>query len=117
MNGNSVTFFGIPVLAPGTTASRMFRITNVRVNANPLAGGSASGASPVQASISISGATSLLITNATPYVGFVTNGLAASVSSSTTLNQCATQTKTSITTLTFAENFGTAFKTRVAAQS
>jgi hypothetical protein len=117
VTGNSVTFFGIPVLAPGTTSSRIYRITNVRVNANPLAGGSASGASPVQASISISGATSLLISNATPYVGFVTNGLTASVSGSSTQNQCSTQTKTSITTLRFAENFGTAFKTRVAAQS
>jgi hypothetical protein len=110
-----VTFFGIPVLAPGTTSSRIYRITNVRVNANPLAGGSASGASPVQASISISGATSLLISNATPYVGFVTSGLTASVSGSSTQNQCASQTKTSITTLRFAENFGTAFKTRVLA--
>ncbi|MCU1235456.1 MAG: hypothetical protein JWP63_3423 [Candidatus Solibacter sp.] len=117
VNGNSVTFFGIPVLAPGTTSSRVYRITNVRVNANPLAGGSASGASPVQASISISGATSLLISNATPFVGFVTNGLNASVSGSTTLNQCASQTKASATTLRFAENFGTAFKTRVSAQT
>jgi len=117
VTGNSVTFFGIPVLAPGTTSSRIYRITNVRVNANPLAGGSASGASPVQASISISGATSLLISNPTPYVGFVTNGLAASVSGSTTSNQCASQTLGSVTTLRFAENFGTAFKTRVAAQN
>jgi len=117
VNGNSVTFFGIPVLAPGTTSSRVFRITNVRVNANPLAGGSASGASPVQASISISGATSLLIQNATPFVGFVTNGLAASVSGAGATNQCVTQTKTSITTLRYAENFATAFKTRVAAQT
>ena len=31
------------------------RITNVRVNATPLAGGSASGASPIQASISTTG--------------------------------------------------------------
>jgi hypothetical protein len=117
VTSNSVTFFGIPVLAPGTTASRVFRISNVRVNANPLAGGSASGASSVQASISISGATSLLITNAQPIVGFVTNGLTASVSGSATQNQCSSATKTSITTLRFAENFGTAFKTRVMAQN
>ena len=115
VNGNSVTFFGIPVLAPGTTASRVYRITNVRVNANPLAGGSASGASPVTASISISGATSLLISNSTPNVGFVQNGLTASVSGSATLNQCSSATKTSVTTVRFAENFATAFKTRVQA--
>jgi len=117
VNGNSVTFFGIPVLAPGTTASRVYRITNVRVNANPLAGGSASGASPVTASISISGATSLLISNSTPNVGFVSNGLAASVSGAATFNQCSNATKSTVTTLRFAENFPTAFKTRVQAGS
>jgi hypothetical protein len=58
VNANSVTFFGVPVLPPTTSGqSLVFRITNVRVNAQPLAGGSASGASPVQASIVISGAT------------------------------------------------------------
>ncbi|MCX6628564.1 MAG: hypothetical protein NTW28_13135 [Candidatus Solibacter sp.] len=112
VNGNSVTFFGVPVLPPTTTGSRVYRVTNVRVNAQPLAGGSASGASPVQASISISGATSLSISNSAPNVGYVSNGLTASAGSSTQ-NQCSTQTKTAISILTFSENFGTAFKTRV----
>jgi hypothetical protein len=40
VSGNSVTFFGVPALAPGTTGTRVYRITNVRVNAVPLAGGS-----------------------------------------------------------------------------
>ena len=62
-NNRAVTFFGVPVLPPTTTGLRVFRITNVRVDATPLIGGSASGASPVQASIAISGATSLSITN------------------------------------------------------
>jgi len=115
VNGNSVTFNGVPVLAPTTTGSRVFRITNVRVNAQPLAGGSASGASPVQASISISGATSLSISNSAPNVGYVSNGLSTSASSTTGLNQCSSATKTSVNTLTFTENFPTAFKTRVQA--
>jgi hypothetical protein len=113
VNGNSVTFFGVPALPPTSTASRVYRITNVRVNAQPLAGGSASGASPVQASISISGATSLSISNSAPNVGYVSNSLTASASGATGLNQCSNQTKVSINTLTFSENFGTAFKTRV----
>ena len=117
-SGNrSVTFFGVPVMPPTTTGTRVFRITNVRVDATPLIGGSASGASPIQASIAISGATSLPITNPTPIVGFVSAGLTASASSAANLNQCSSQTKTSVNTLTFTENFGTAFKTRVAAQS
>jgi hypothetical protein len=115
VQGNSVTFFGVPVMPPTTTGSRVYRITNVRVNAQPLAGGSASGASPVQASISISGATSLSIQNSAPNVGYVSSGLSASASSNS-LNQCSSATKSSISTITFTENFGTAFKTRVAAQ-
>jgi hypothetical protein len=116
-DGRSVTFFGVPILAPGTTASRVIRITNARVNAQPLAGGSASGASPVQASISISGSNSLLITNSTPIVGFVVNGLSGSVSGTAAFNQCTSVTKASVNVVRFTENFGTAFKTRVQAQS
>jgi hypothetical protein len=118
VNGNSVTFFGIPVLAPVTAgSSRVFRMTNVRVNATSLSGGSAAGATPVIASISISGATSLLISNPTPTVGFVQPGLVASASSATALNQCTSATRAAVSVLTFTENFGTAFKTRVAAQT
>ncbi len=121
VNANSVTFFGVPVQPPGTTGSLVYRITNVRVNAQPLAGGSSSGASPVQASIVISGSTSLPIANPSPIVGFVSSGLTATAanaaSGSNNLNQCNTQTKTAVTLLTFTENFGTAFKTRVFAQT
>jgi len=113
VNGNSVTFFGVPVMPPTTTGYRVFRITNVRVNAQPLAGGSASGASPVQASISISGATSLSISNSAPNVGYVSNGLTATAGSAANLAQCTTYTKSSVNILTFSENFGSAFKTRV----
>jgi len=117
VNGNSITFFGVPFLAPTTTSSRVLRITNARVNASQLSGGSAAGATPVIASISISGATSLSISNATPTVGFVQGGLTTSASSASGQNQCQSQTRTSINTLTFTENFPTAFKTRVFAQS
>jgi hypothetical protein len=118
VSGNSVTFFGVPVLPPVTTgSSRVYRITNIRANASALSGGSAAGATPVIASISISGATSLLITNPTPTIGFVQAGLTASASSSTNLNQCTSMTRAAVNVLTFTENFGTAFKTRVAAQS
>src|SRR5215472_268358 len=118
VSGNTIQFFGVPILAPVTSGqSRTIRITNARVNATALSGGSAAGATPVIASISISGATSLLITNATPTVGFVQGGLTASASSQAQLNQCNTQTKTSVNTLTFSENFPTAFKTRIVPQS
>jgi hypothetical protein len=124
VNGSSVTFHGVPVLAPGASSAvsgvdwgRVFRITNVRVNANPLSGGSASGASPVQASISTSGAATLSLTYSMPTVAFVTSGLSTSASAASTVNQCNSQTLAPATTLSFGENFGTAFKTRVAAQT
>jgi hypothetical protein len=112
--GNSVTFFGIPVLAPVTSGiSRVYRFTNIRANATTLSGGSAAGATPVIASISISGSTSLLIQNPTPTIGFVQQGLTTSTSGSTSLSQCTSATKAGVNLLTFSENFGTAFKTRV----
>jgi hypothetical protein len=118
VSGNSVTFFGVPVLPPVTAgSSRVYRITNIRANASALSGGSAAGATPVIASISISGATSLLITNPTPTIGFVQSGLTASAGGSSNFNQCTSGTRAGVNLLTFTENFGTAFKTRVAAQS
>jgi hypothetical protein len=118
VTGNQIQFFGVPFLAPVTTGiSRSIRITNARVNATSLGGGSAAGATPVVASISITGATSLPISNATPTVGFVQGGLSASASSSSNRNQCVSDTIFSVNTLSFAENFPSAFKTRIAAQT
>jgi hypothetical protein len=116
--GNSVTFYGVPVLPPTTVGSRVYRITNVRVNANQISGGSASGGSTaVQAFISDSNPAAMPISNSQPIVGYIQNGLSASASGATGLAQCSSASKTYINTVTFTENFGTAFKTRVAAQS
>jgi hypothetical protein len=117
VSGNSVTFFGVPILPPSTAGvSRVYRITNIRANATTLAGGSASGATPVNASISISGATSIPIANATPIVGFVASGLSTS-NPSGTFNQCSSASRSSAGLARFTESFGTAFKTRVVPQS
>jgi len=114
VNGNSVTWFGIPVLPPVSTGtSRVFRFTNIRANATTLSGGSAAGATPVVASIATSNSSTLPITQPTPTVGFVQSGLSTSATGSTALQQCLTTTKGYVNTLTFSENFGTAFKTRV----
>jgi len=118
VSGNSVTFQGVPVLPPNTVGSRVFRITNVRVNAVPLAGGSATGGTPVTAFISVSNPASLSITQSSVNVGFVSPGLTTSVSGTPgSFQQCTTQTAQVATLLTFKENFGTAFKTRIVAQS
>jgi hypothetical protein len=119
VDGNRISFFGIPILAPVTTgATRTIRVTNARVNATALGGGSAAGATPVIASISISGATSLQISNATPTVGFVQSGLSSAVTSGAAQRQqCVSDTKVFVNTLRFSENFPTAFKTRISAQT
>jgi hypothetical protein len=116
VSGNSVTFNGVPVLPPGASGTRVYRITNVLVNAQAVAGGG-SGTYPVQSYITVSGAASLPISNSEPIVGYIQTGLTASAGSAATVSQCASQTKVSATTLTFSENFGTAFKTRIFAQS
>jgi len=117
--GNSVTFYGVPVLPPATSGSRFYRITNVRVNAQQYAGGTASGsAAPIQASITMGGPGALPISNSAPIVGYVATGLIASASGPTGLQQCASgQTKVEVSTLTFTEGFGASFKTRVNAAS
>src|SRR5438477_1493899 len=118
VSSNSVTFFGIPILPPASVgAFRTFRITNVRVNATVLNGGPAAGANPVIGLISVSNAATLPVTNSTPTVGVVFSGLSTSASAAAALGQCSSQSKSPIATLSFTENFGTAFKTRVAVQT
>jgi len=121
VTGFQVAFFGIPVLAPSTTGSRVYRITNVRVDANYITAGSST-PGQVLGSVSVSSSTSLTLTTSTLTVGFVQAGLNASVkngsntatasSSGTTFNQCSSATTSQVALLSYAENFGTAFKIR-----
>ena len=110
---NAVTFFGVPVLPPTTTGSRVYRITNVRVNAAPLAN-----QTQVYAQISASPASSLGIINSQLAVGYVSVSLGTK-NDATTVAQCASQTATKSFggALSFTEKFGTAFKTRIQSQS
>jgi len=106
----SITFLGVPV-DPPASAARTYRITNVRVDATSVPSG-AGGLSPVFAFVSSSSSTSIQINNPQNYVGFVSNGLTASTTSSgASFLQCLQYTNTPVGTVTFAENFATAFKT------
>jgi hypothetical protein len=119
VSGNSVTFLGVPVNPPGTTGHRIFRITNVRANANLAPPGSPG---QILALISASGSTSVPISPAQQLVGVVQNGVTFSLrnatdddsldSSGATFNQCESQTTVNFATLRFAEGFATAFKVR-----
>jgi hypothetical protein len=113
VSGNQVIFNGIPLLPVGTTtATRYYRITNVRINANGLPGGLA-GNTPVQANIAVS-PTNLPIANPTVTAGFVQLGLTTAAPSQVDFTQCQSRTLAGVGVIRFTENFATAFKTRVA---
>jgi hypothetical protein len=132
VSGNQVTFNGIPILAPVSAGTeRVFRITNIRANVSGLGGGGLPGTTQLLASISISGSSSVPVSNPVLTAGFVQAGLTVGFrnaantgnigSGGTGFNQCGPGnsgggplTAPAIGTLTFSENFGTAFKTRVA---
>jgi hypothetical protein len=75
---NAVTFLNVPIDAPGA-ATRTLRITNLRLNATPLAGSSASGAGQVLAVVSAAGSIQFPISNPSVQVGLVQPAASASV--------------------------------------
>lgn len=122
VSGNSVTFIGVPVNPPGTTNTRIFRMTNIRINASAIGAGAGFSGSQVLAFTSISGSTSIPVNNPQQVVGFVQQGMAFSVrnaanddsSSGLKKLQCEDLSKTSgRLNLRYTEGFATAFKTQV----
>ena len=127
VSGNSVTFYGVPILPPTTTGSRIYRITNIRANANAISGGGPTPGS-ITGSISISPANAFTINQFTFTLAAVQQGLSTSVrnagnsgsSSGTSFNQCSSSSfagSGAAGVLRYTENFPTAFKTRVAVGS
>jgi len=116
VNANQVTFSGIPILPPVTSgATRVFRMTNIRANVNGLGGGLLNGITQLVASVSISGSTALPVNNPVIVAGFIQPGLSTSVASTgASFLQCVSANGVGTALLKFSENFGTAFKTRVA---
>jgi hypothetical protein len=109
---NSVTFLGVPV-DPPAVGSRTYRITNIRIDATSVAVGS-DGLAPVYAFVSSSSSSSGSILIGNPqqlYVGFAAFGETATTSSANPIfYQCDTAAQTTTATVTFVENFATAFK-------
>jgi hypothetical protein len=124
VSGNQVTFLGVPVNPPASAGiARVYRITNVRANTSALGGGGLPGTTQLLASVSITGgSTALPVTNPVLVAGFIQSGLSTSLrntansggGSSASLAQCGGGGPNVLSTLRFSENFGTAFKTRVA---
>jgi hypothetical protein len=122
VNSNQVTFYGVPIMPPTSAGvARVFRMTNIRVNANTIGGGVFLGTNEVLASISISGASSVPVNNPVQVAGFVQPGLNTSyrnvgntgTQGAAGRNQCSSDTLNALGILRYSENFGTAFKTRV----
>lgn len=77
---NAITFAGVPIDPPGTTTTRVFRITNVRANANAIGVSSTFTQSQIQMNIAINGPTTMSINNPQVIVAYVNRGLSTSVS-------------------------------------
>jgi hypothetical protein len=116
VNGNSVTFFGVPVLPPGTSnQQRTFRITNVRINATGFSA-ALGNVNPVLANVASNNALPLSLPTNT--VGYVQTSLTTKLSGTpgySTVLQCTGQTAggaAASATLNYTELFSSAFKTR-----
>jgi hypothetical protein len=126
---DSMVFDGIPVVAPGSSGSTIYRITNIRANVSVMGVGPTAFVN-LLGYVSASPSTSLPITNAQPIVGFVSWGMAfpPSPAGSTgvysfadlpsvpgtlsTINflQCQTQPFAGLDVIRFQEGFASAFK-------
>jgi hypothetical protein len=130
---NAIVWPGIPVAPPGSTGSRVFRITNVRANASVIGAASTLIPNQITAFISVSASQSLAINNPQQTVAYVQRGMSFDVrncgnsggASNPALAQCVnfnrdvftTPNRTGVTNATFGvrftEGFQTAFKTRL----
>ena len=119
-SGSQVTFFGVPILPPaGNDTSRVYRITNLRVNANGITGGGA-GFQSVLAQTSVNNV-QVSVTNPLVTVGYIQASFAGSFRNAANSGpvspvdpyQGNSQTSQLVAILRFSELFGTAFKTRV----
>jgi hypothetical protein len=122
---NSIVWLGVPIDPPGTNATRIIRITNVRANANQLGVSSTLIPTQIVMFISATGTTSIPINNPQQTVAFIQPGLTFSVRQVVTnYLQCVSFNKDAATdsskalnngfgtVVRFAEGFASAFKRR-----
>lgn len=106
---NSLVWLNVPFDPPGNGGSRVLRLVNIRANANQLGVGNSLIPNEISMVISITGAASFALNNQQFTVAFIPPGMKFSATSAT-YNQCDPGTRS--VTLTFAEQFGTAFRHR-----
>lgn len=123
---NQIVWLGVPIDPPGTTATRIIRITNVRANANQLGVSSTLIPTQIVMFVSATSTTSIPINNPQQTVAFIQPGMTFSTRTLTSANylQCvsnngsaATSSSSNMTStrhiLRFTEGFASAFKKRV----
>lgn len=125
---NSIVWLGVPIDPPGTNATRVIRITNIRANANQLGVSSTLIPTQIVMFISVTGTTSVPINNPQQTVAFIQPGLSFSTRQAVnSYLQCvsfnsaaATDSSKALingmgTVVRFAEGFASSFKRRNAA--
>ena len=125
---NSIVWLGVPIDPPGTNATRVIRITNIRANANQLGVSSTLIPTQIVMFISVTGTTSVPINNPQQTVAFIQPGMSFSTRQAVnSYLQCvsfnsaaATDSSRALingmgTIVRFAEGFASSFKRRNAA--
>jgi hypothetical protein len=117
---NTIDWLGIPLVAAGSASvaqvNRIYRFTNIRANASQLGVASGLVPQPIQAFISVSGATAVPVNNPTQVIGFVQKGLIFSVGDALGLKQCTPDEEDAVANpddplvLEFKEGFANSFK-------
>jgi hypothetical protein len=124
---NSIAWLGVPIDAPGTNATRIIRITNVRANACLLGVSSTFIPTQIVMFVSVNGSQQVTINNPQQLVAYATPGLIAS-NGTAAFTQCnnlradllgssPTGQITGPINITATEGFGSSFKVRSWSQS
>jgi hypothetical protein len=106
---NSIIWKGIPIVPPGSVGTRVIRVTNIRANATGVPSGSFVPGT-ITEYISITGSTTVPVSNQPQMVAFVQDSLDVTVSG-TTGKQCTGPDGTA--TITFSEKFPSAFRKKI----
>lgn len=122
---NQIVWLGVPIDPPGTTTTRIIRITNVRANANQLGVSSTLIPTQIVMFVSATSTTSIPINNPQQTVAFIQPGLSFGIRTNTGPNylQCVSNNRTAATDssqtmasmrhiLRFTEGFASSFKRR-----
>jgi hypothetical protein len=124
---NQINWQGVPIDAPGTTGTRIIRITNIRANACMLAGGSSLVPTTITELIGVSGSQTIIINGPLQTVALIEKGLTSSINApvgAPSYQQCnnlnafllqsgggnGTPDNPFFITITATEGFGAAFK-------